>query len=199
MRTRIFISNILVFISFSLFIPHGGYARNTIQDSLPSFSSAVERQFMNIENSIIAATESMPEEKFDFTPEQLNLPGSDFKGVRTFAGQVKHLATDNYAIWSAITGDPLPAGIKDVNGPSSLKTKAEIIEYLKNSFVIGHKAIATLTLQNAMDMLPFRGSQLPRLDLAFYALTHDNDHYGQMVVYLRMCGINPSAPLPPKK
>jgi uncharacterized damage-inducible protein DinB len=179
--------------AFSFLIAKKDHAQNIQWDSLPSFPGAVERQLNNIEKNIISAAEAMPEDKFDFTPEQLNIPGSDFKGVRTFAGQIKHLATDNYDIWSAITGDPLPAGIKDVNGPEDLKTKADIIEYLKKSFDLGHRAIATLTAQNAMDMLAFRGRQLPRLDLAFYALTHDNDHYGQMVVYLRMCGINPSA------
>jgi uncharacterized damage-inducible protein DinB len=183
----------LVLTAFSLLIVKSNYAQNIQQDSLPSFPSAVERQLNNIEKNITAAAEAMPDDKFDFTPEQLNISGSDFKGVRTFAGQVKHLATDNYDIWSAITGDPLPAGIKDVNGPEELKTKADILGYLKKSFDLGHRAIATLTAQNAMDMMEFRGRKLPRLDLAFYALTHDNDHYGQMVVYLRLCGINPSA------
>jgi uncharacterized damage-inducible protein DinB len=64
---------------------------------------------------------------------------------------------------------------------------------LKASFTLGHKAIATLTAKNALDMVPFRGGSLRRLDLAFYALTHANEHYGQMVVYIRMCGIIPPA------
>jgi uncharacterized damage-inducible protein DinB len=83
------------------------------------------------------------------------------------------------------------ADIEDVNGPKAIKTKKDVIEYLKISFVIGHKAISTLTNQNAMDMIQFRWRKLPRLDLAFYALTHANEHYGQMVIYLRMCGIIP--------
>jgi hypothetical protein len=61
---------------------------------------------------------------------------------------------------------------------------------------LGHKAIATLTSENATEMLPFRGNNLPRIDLAFYALTHSNDHYCQMVVYLRMAGIIPPASRP---
>jgi len=111
--------------------------------------------------------------------------------VRTFAGQIMHLATDNILIWSAINGDPVRADIEDVNGPKSIKTKNDIIEYLKSSFAIGRKEISTLTTQNAMDMIDFRGRKLPKLDLAFYALTHANEHYGQMVVYLRMCGVIP--------
>jgi uncharacterized damage-inducible protein DinB len=46
-----------------------------------------------------------------------------------------------------------------------------------------------------MDPVDFRGRKLSKLDLAFYALTHANEHYGQMVVYLRMCGWIPPATL----
>jgi uncharacterized damage-inducible protein DinB len=166
---------------------------------LPSFSIVIERQLDYIEKQIVDAAEAMPEDKFDFTPESLSLKDSEFKGVRTFAGQVKHLATDNFHIWSPLTGDPLRPDITDVNGPASIKTKADIIKYLKESFALGHKAIQTLTEKNATEMLPFRGSKLARLDLAFYALTHSNEHYGQMVVYLRMCGIIPPASRPARQ
>ncbi|MFI5130181.1 MAG: DinB family protein [Chitinophagales bacterium] len=156
-----------------------------------SISSAIERQFNKIENDILTTAQAMPEDKFNFTPENLQIKNSDFKGVRTFAGQIMHIATDNILIWSAITGDSVRADIEDVNGPKSIKTKKDIIEFLKSSFAIGRKAISTLTTQNAMDMMDFRWRKLPRLDLAFYALTHANEHYGQMVIYLRMCGVIP--------
>ncbi|WP_276503209.1 DinB family protein [Terrimonas pollutisoli] len=156
-----------------------------------SITSAIERQFNKIESDILTTAEAMPEDKFNFTPENLHIQNSDFKGSRTFAGQIMHLATDNILIWSVITGDSVRADIEDVNGPKSIKAKKDIIEYLKNSFAIGRKAISTLTNQNAMDMIDFRWRKLPRLDLAFYALTHANEHYGQMAIYLRMCGIIP--------
>lgn len=161
------------------------------QTKVVGFKAAVERQLVNIENSIINASEDMPENQFNFTPESLQIQGSNFKGVRTFAGQVKHMATDNYHIWCAITGDPLPPGVVDVNGPASLISKQDILKYLKESFALGHKVIAGLNSDNAMDLLDFRGSKLHRLDLVFYALTHDEDHYGQLVVYMRMCGLVP--------
>ena len=156
-----------------------------------SITAAIERQFNKIESDILTTAEAMPENKFDFTPEQLAMKNSHFKGVRTFAGQIMHLATDNIFIWSAITGDSIRADIEDVNGPRNIKTKKAVIAYLKNSFTIGRRAIATLTNQNAMDMIDYMWRKLPRLDLAFYALTHANEHYGQMVIYLRMCGITP--------
>lgn len=156
-----------------------------------SLTPAIERLFNKIEGDILSSAEAMPEEKFDFTPGGLNIKNSAFTGVRTFAGQVMHLATDNILIWSAITGDSVRPDIEDVNGPKTIRTKKDILEYLKTSFAIGRKAIATLTTQNAMDMIQYRWRKLPRLDLAFYALTHANEHYGQMAVYLRSCGIVP--------
>jgi hypothetical protein len=48
-----------------------------------------------------------------------------------------------------------------------------------------------LTNANALDPIPFRGSNMARVDLTYFALTHSCDHYGQMVVYLRLCGIKP--------
>jgi uncharacterized damage-inducible protein DinB len=168
------------------------------QQPSPSFPGNIERLLNNIEKNILSTAEAMPEDKFYFTPESLNITGSEFKGVRTFAGQIKHLATDNFEIWAPITGEHPRDDIKDVNGPESIKTKAEILKYLKESFAFGHRVIATLTEKNAIVMVPFRGSNLSRLDLAFYALTHANEHYGQMVVYLRMCGIVPPASRPYK-
>ena len=157
----------------------------------PVFSSAVERQFKKIESDIVSTAQTMPEAQFNFTPDNLHIKNAEFKGVRTFAGQIMHLATDNILIWSSITGDSVRGDIEDVNGPKSIKSKAEILKYLKSSFDLGRKAMSMLTEKNAMDMIEFRGRNLPRLDLVFYALTHANEHYGQMVVYLRMCGIVP--------
>ncbi len=164
--------------------------------SQTSMTAGADRLLNYIEQHITEVAEAMPENRFYFTPDSLKIPGSQFKDVRSFAGQIKHLATDNFFIWTAITGDNMPPGIDDVNGPANLKTKAEILEFLKQSFAAGHKAIATLTTNNAMDMMAFRGRTLPRVDLAFYALTHANEHYGQLVIYLRMCGIIPPASRP---
>jgi uncharacterized damage-inducible protein DinB len=156
-----------------------------------SLVPAIERQFNKIESDILNTAEAMPEDKFFFTPESLSIPNANFKGVRTFAGQIMHLATDNILIWSALTGDSVRADITDVNGPSGIRTRDGIIEYLKSSFEVGREAISTLTDKNAMERIDFRGRKLTRLDLAFYALTHANEHYGQMAVYLRMCGVVP--------
>jgi hypothetical protein len=154
-------------------------------------ASSVDRQINTIEKLIMEAAEAMPEDKFNFSPESLNIPGANYKGVRTFAGQVKHIATSNYFIWSPVTGDKLPLGLKDGNGPEDLKTKAEIMKFLKDSFALGHRATATLTAQNMLQ-IPENGKST-RLYLVTFGVAHAYDHYGQMVEYLRMNGIVPPA------
>jgi uncharacterized damage-inducible protein DinB len=72
-----------------------------------------------------------------------------------------------------------------------LKTKADIIKFLKDSFALGHKAAATLTTQNMLQT-PEK-SKSSRLRLATFGVAHAFDHYGQMVEYLRMNGIVPPA------
>ena len=154
-------------------------------------AAMVDREISNVEKQVLDAADAMPEEKFNFNPESLNIPGDDYKGVRSFAGQLKHIAASNYFIWSPLTGDKLPEGLKDGDGPQNLKTKAEIISFLKDSFALGHKAAATLTTEN---MLQTPGSsKSTRLRLAVFGVEHAFDHYGQMVEYLRMNGIVPPA------
>ncbi|MGH9570416.1 MAG: DinB family protein, partial [Candidatus Angelobacter sp.] len=159
----------------------------------PTIANSIDRQISLVEKEFVEAAEAMPEDKFNFTPETLNLQGSDYKGVRTFAMEVRHVATANYAFWSPLTGDPMPAGLKGPNGPEDLKSKADIIKFLKDSFALGHKAAATLTGENAAENVKTFQGEAPRLYLASFPVAHAFDHYGQMVEYLRMNGIVPPA------
>lgn len=165
----------------------------------PTIAGVVDRQISQLEKQVLDLADAMPEDKFDFNPTNLNLKDSR-DPVRTFALELKHMATGNYAFWSPLTGDPMPAGIKGPNGPDDIKTKADIMKYLKDSFALGHKAAATLTAANVVENVPFRQGQAPRLYLATFAVEHAYDHYGQLVVYLRMSGITPpgSRIAPPK-
>jgi uncharacterized damage-inducible protein DinB len=157
----------------------------------PTLASVLDHEISAVEKQVVDVAEAMPEDKYNFSPESLHIPGDDYKGVRTFAVQLKHVAASNYFIWSPITGDKIPESIKDGNGPPDLKTKAEIIKFLKDSFALGHKAAATITPEN---MLQNRGtSKSTRLRLATFGVAHAYDHYGQMVEYLRMNGIVPPA------
>jgi hypothetical protein len=130
----------------------------------PTIASTVDREISTIERQIVEAAEAMPEDKFNFSPESLNIPGDDYKGVRTFALQVKHVAASNYALCSPLTGDKFPEDFMGGNGPGDLKTKAEILKFLKDSFALGHKAAATLTTPSAA--VPVRWHQSLQFGLA---------------------------------
>src|SRR5262245_38314087 len=78
----------------------------------PTIASAVDREISYAEKEIVEAAQAMPENKFDFSPESLNIPGSNYKGVRSFAAQVKHIGASNYLIWSPVTRDKLPDAVK---------------------------------------------------------------------------------------
>lgn len=160
----------------------------------PTIASAVDRQISGIEKQMLEVVEAMPEEKFNFSPESLNIPGADYKGVRTFAVQARHVGASNYFLWSSVTGDKIPDDYKGGNGPEALKTKAEILKFLADSFARGHKAAATLTAQNMLQTP--QNSKSTRLHLATFGVAHAFDHYGQMVEYLRMNGIVPPASRP---
>ena len=160
----------------------------------PTIGSAIDREISIVEKEIVEAAEAMPEDKFDFSPEKLNISGSDYKGVRTFGQQLKHVAASNYLIWSAITGEKAPDTVNDGKGPDNMTAKADIIKYLKDSFAFGHKAVATLNASNLVQPISSSsGRPTTRLFLATFAPAHAFDHYGQLVEYLRMNGIIPPA------
>lgn len=156
-----------------------------------TIASALDREIATVEKQIIDVAEAMPENRWNFSPESLAIAGSDYKGVRTFAVQLKHVAASNYAIWAPLTGESIPQDFRGGDGPERFKTKAEILTFLKDSFALGHRAAATVTAENMLQMP--KGSQSTRLHLATFGVSHASDHYGQMVEYLRMNGIVPPA------
>ncbi len=161
------------------------------QPAPATLASMVDREISSVEKQVVEAAEAMPEDKFNFTPESLTIRGDDYQGVRTFAVQVKHIAASNYFLWSPIAGDAVPATIRDGNGPVDMKTKAEIVKFLKDSFALGHKAAATLSAENMLQ--PYAPGKTARLDRVEFGIAHAYNHYGQMAEYLRMNGIIPPA------
>jgi len=172
---------------------NGPAAAETLQaqPAAPTVASVLDGEISAVEKDFVGAAEAMPEDKYNFSPESLKIPGSDYKGVRTFAGQVKHVAISNYFIWAPITGDKEPDDLKGDNGAANVKSKADIIALLKESFALGHRAAATLTTKNMLQIAEH--SKSTRLRLAMFGVAHAYDHYGQMVEYLRMNGIVPPA------
>jgi len=165
----------------------------------PTVSSVLNTLYGVVEQQVVSAAEAMPEDKYSFAPTN-----GEFKGVRTFAEEVKHIGFANHLFFGPLMGETID--VKNIqqesNGPAELKTKAEIIQYLKDSFALGHRAISTITSENEVTLLP--KPPLPflstRLAIANIGTFHPMDHYGQMVEYLRMNGIIPPAsrPRPPQ-
>lgn len=161
-----------------------------------TLSSIVDREVSSYERNLLGVAEAMPEDKYNFSPASLNIPGAAFKDVRTFATLLKHTGAANYFFWGAVTGEKPPENIKGTNGPDELKSKAEIIQFLKDSFAAGHRAAKMLTQENAYEQVQFLQFKGPRLFMATNAVIHCADEYGQMVEYLRMNGIVPPASAP---
>ncbi len=140
------------------------------------------------------AADAMPEDKYSFAPTT-----GEFKGVRTFAQQVKHVAAVNYIFGAAILNEKPPVDVGGESGPDSIKTKAEIMQFLKDSFAYLHKAVASINDKNSLDEVSLFGMKFARLGVGALSSAHPFDHYGQMVEYLRMNGIIPPASRPQPK
>jgi uncharacterized damage-inducible protein DinB len=149
---------------------------------------ALNRDLSLVERDFVSAADAMPEEKYSFAPTN-----GQFKGVRTFAQQVKHVASANYFFGSSLLGEKPPVDTGGENGPDALKSKAEIVRFLRDSFAYLHKALGSVSQKNELEMVDTGEGKSPRLSLAAFSVAHPMDHYGQMVEYLRMNGIIPPA------
>jgi len=163
----------------------------------PTISGVMNRQFGNVEGEFVSLAEAMPEDKYNFAPTN-----GEFKGVRTFSQMVKHVAVTNQLLAAVMLGEKPPVtGEEADNGPAALKSKAEIVQYLKDSFANLHKAATVTNEANLLAPIDnaFGPGKMNRLGASILAVGHSFDHYGQLVEYLRMNGIIPPASRPPAK
>ena len=181
-RRHLLLSTILLAatVSQSTLSAQQGTARDPLSQSYDKVLSILEPQ-------LVAVARAMPSEKYDFTPATFSVSQADFKGVRTFAAEVKHVAETNYAMYGVMSG--LKPDM-DVSSIRDLKSKDEIVAALVRSFGYAHRALGSLTLANAAE-LPADSTEFTMAAIAAYAMVHDADHYGQLSEYLRMNGIIP--------
>ena len=161
----------------------------------PSIAKILDDSLKGIENELVPAVEAMPDDKFDFVPTN-----GEFATVRTFALQARHVATTNFWIYAALAGQKTPVDLgKDENGADTLKTKDEIVKYLKDSYEFAHKALNSVPASGWMKEIqgPFgpKNKTTP-LSLAVLLQCHQLDQYVQMGEYLRMNGTIPPARRP---
>ena len=127
----------------------------------PQVGKIYDQQLSMLERELVPLAEAMPAAKYDFAPTH-----GAFTGVRTFALQAKHVAYVMYEVSAAVLEEKTPSETAaNENGPANLKTKDEIVNYLKQAFAYGHKAMASLTNTNQLDMVrsPFGGNKVPRI------------------------------------
>jgi uncharacterized damage-inducible protein DinB len=151
-------------------------------------SSTVLATWSMIEKDFTSAADAMPEDKYSFAPS-----AGEFKGARTFAQQVGHVACANFAFFKEFEGTKPDEDCR-YNGQEPKKNKAELMKYLRDSFQFADQAIAKLSAQNSLDKVEGNyGGPSTKLGITVLAVWHASDHYGQIVEYLRMNGIVPPA------
>lgn len=135
-----------------------------------------------LEKEIVGVAEAMPDDKYNFAPPTTF---GEYKGVRTFAEQVRHVAVANNYFFH----DPTKPLVDNRADFEKLKTKAELVKALKDSLVMAHAYVDSITPDNAFVMT----ANGTRAGMASFGMAHMMDHYGQMVEYLRMNSIIPPA------
>ena len=175
--------------------PQGVDTKNAVPLDVQQEKHALQGLLRIAEKEIISAVDAMPADKFGFAPTD-----GEFKGVRTFGQMVKHLSATNYILAAAALGEEPPADAGDEVGPESIRTKAEILNYLNGSFAHLFKAIEAIGQTNApvnaSPISPLKKGEVTRSALVVESLMHAYDHYGQIVEYLRMSGVVPPASRP---
>ena len=143
----------------------------------------LKQQWEGIRTNVVRTAEIVPEDKYDFkpTPE-----------VRSFRDLFIHIVEENYFFMGVVTGER--AG--DPNRFKNLKTRAEIVKALNESYDYGAKALASLDDQKALAMIQRGQRQIPRWSMALVNIADNMDHYGNLVVYMRLNGIVPPSSQP---
>ncbi|HZI67827.1 MAG TPA: DinB family protein [Thermoanaerobaculia bacterium] len=126
---------------------------------------------------LLRSAERMPEENYGFKPTE---------SVRTFGQILGHVADSHYMFCSGALGEKRPA----VKVEQTKTSKADLIAALKEALAYCDKAYDGLTDASAAQMVG-HGSGTPKLGLLTVASLHSIEHYGNLIVYLRMKNIVP--------
>jgi uncharacterized damage-inducible protein DinB len=129
-------------------------------------------------SDVLKSAEEMPEANYSFKP---------IDSVRTFGELVGHVADAQYEFCAPVVGD----GAKSPEVEKNKTSKADLIASLKTAFAYCDKAYAGMTDAHATDMIKFFGRDLPKLSVLDFNNTHNMEHYGNMVTYLRIKGLVP--------
>ena len=169
-----------------------GSASANVTPGAPMSPVQAQEELLNLfEQEFMGVAQAMPADKYGFAPTAATFApsqGAKFAGVRTFAQEISHVTTANYYFASKILGEKMPVDPKSID---SLTTKDQLLKAAADSFAYAHKALATITPENAYTTIAGVDGLHTRSVVASFISAHGYDHYGQMVEYLRMNGIVP--------
>jgi uncharacterized damage-inducible protein DinB len=141
--------------------------------------TASEKGFYTlVSGEVIAAAEKMPEQNYSFkpTPE-----------VRSFGQIVGHAADAQYFFCATATGEPSP--MKDIEKTKT--SKADLVIALKDAVAYCNKAFAGMTDAQGSQTVKMMNYDMAKLTVLSVNTAHIDEHYGNMVTYLRIKGIVP--------
>jgi hypothetical protein len=141
-----------------------------------------------IGRKLTAMAEDFPEDKYDFKPTPAQ---------RSFAEQLLHAAGACYYFTNPVMGQKPPAGEDPKR--DQYKSKADIVAFVKKSFVDGATAIQSKGEKGLTTEVVYSAQQKARvIDIAYGLIEHSGEHYGQLVVYYRLAGLVPPESRPKK-
>ncbi len=162
-------SMILLFAASTAWAQAGG--GNPLVESSKGFYTMVKQ-------NILRSAEKMPEDKYAFKPTD---------SVRTYGQLLAHVADGQYEFCGAAVGDHERKDFEQ-----NAKTKAEISSALKTAFAYCDAIYAKMSDAKAMELMPgFGGQKITRLSMLDFNVAHTNEHYGNLVTYMRIEGIVP--------
>ena len=141
--------------------------------------TASEKGFYGfVSGAVVAAAQKMPEENYSFkpTPE-----------VRSFGQLVGHVADASYAFCSQAIGEAAP--VKDIEKTKT--SKADLVAALKDGVAYCNKAFDSMTDAKGSEMIKLFNFNIAKLTVFSINTAHTDEHYGNMVTYLRLKGIVP--------
>jgi uncharacterized damage-inducible protein DinB len=131
-----------------------------------------------VSGAVVGAAQKMPEENYSFkpTPE-----------VRSFGQLVGHVADASYTFCSLATGEANPK--KDIEKTKT--SKPDLVAALKDGVAYCNRAFDSMTDAKGSQMVKFMSFNVAKLSLFSLNSAHTDEHYGNMVTYLRLKGIVP--------
>jgi hypothetical protein len=174
-------TRVLCFVSGAMLVASSAIAQPPGAQPV-GLAQGLQNAYNNLKRNATESADKMPEADYGSKP-------STMAEVRTFGQLWGHLAQSQYGQCSAAAGVPNPAQGKQLE--QELKTKAEIVKALADSFAICDKAFGMLTDQNASELVAQGRGQIARGALMANIIAHGNEMYGVSGVYLRAKNIVP--------